>query len=624
MSRPLHSMIPALDELEAAETAQVTEDTPTRYMNWSLRSFWWHLLLMGMSLALLGLAFPEPGIRWCAFVALVPACWVAVRSVSPLRLLWTSYLLSVIWWLVRIDWLAEVTGGGYLALSLFLAAYFPLSIQLVRWISLRYRVPVSLSLPLAWVSLEWVRGTFPAGGFSWFTLGHSLAPSRPDHDLLWPIQIADVFGDYGVSFLLAMANGAIVDLLALLWSLVRRISFSGRLGLVLMLPVTAGLWGGNWLYGQYRLNETSPYKPRELRVAVVQTNVPQSNKSNPTVSSADADWARIVALSRKAAAEGFESMLIVWPETMVPAGLNADAILQYQKMISRSGMPGGDVYHKKLSLLSRELRAYLLIGAYAYFNWKTSPGPESHEQFLVPTERYNSAFVYGPDGQRFSRWYDKHHRVPFGEYIPWVEKWPWLKEQFVKYLTPVGADYTLYAGKDFTVFEFPAGGGMRPETAEPPDLPKDPTQREKIRVVTPICYEDTVASLCRKMVYTAQGDKRADVLINLTNDGWYAGTDQGPQHLQIAVFRCIENRVPMARSVNTGISAFIDSYGRIGPQVVDDDQRQEVEGFAVRTVITDDRLTIYGMYGNLPVIALAVFTAVVTAAGQGREVEITL
>ena len=83
------------------------------------------------------------------------------------------------------------------------------------------------------------------------------------------------------------------------------------------------------------------------------------------------------------------------------------------------------------------------------------------------------------------------------------------------------------------------------------------------RVVTPICFEDIDADLCAQMCRPDAGDprKRADVLVNVTNDGWFAANENA-QHFQAAVFRSIENRVPTARAVNTGISGFIDPVGR--------------------------------------------------------------
>jgi len=113
--------------------------------------------------------------------------------------------------------------------------------------------------------------------------------------------------------------------------------------------------------------------------------------------------------------------------------------------------------------------------------------------------------------------------------------------------------------------------------------------------------------------------KRCDVLINITNDGWFTGSSQGLQHFQIAVMRCIENRVPMARAVNTGVSGFIDSSGRVGPMVVVDGNIQQVDGFAVHTVMPDDRYTLFGTVGMIPVTLLTITTCVMVLIGVIRR-----
>jgi apolipoprotein N-acyltransferase len=117
--------------------------------------------------------------------------------------------------------------------------------------------------------------------------------------------------------------------------------------------------------------------------------------------------------------------------------------------------------------------------------------------------------------------------------------------------------------------------------------------------------------------------KRAGVLANMTNDGWFAGNDQAWQHVQIAVFRSIENRVPTVRAVNTGVSGLIDSVGRIGPVVTVDGRSEEVAGTAAGELVIDPRRTVFGHLGHAPVIGLAVWTACSVAlavfAPRGRR-----
>jgi apolipoprotein N-acyltransferase len=120
-------------------------------------------------------------------------------------------------------------------------------------------------------------------------------------------------------------------------------------------------------------------------------------------------------------------------------------------------------------------------------------------------------------------------------------------------------------------------------------------------LATPICFESAVASVCRRLIYQG-GQRKADVLVNLTNDGWFNTMAGGrEQHLQIGRFRCIENRVPMIRAANTGVSAAIDSSGRIvqyGPTSPAGVQPAMSEGVMVASIEIDDRLTMYRVLGD--------------------------
>jgi apolipoprotein N-acyltransferase len=160
-----------------------------------------------------------------------------------------------------------------------------------------------------------------------------------------------------------------------------------------------------------------------------------------------------------------------------------------------------------------------------------------------------------------------------GEYIPG----PWFVEALIAWMSPWESDYELSPGEGPVVFTLPGGW----------------------QVGAPICYEDAVAGICRKMVYgpdgSGSGGKRLDLLVNLTNDGWYPGKGMRRQHAQLASLRCIENRVPMARSVNTGISAVIDSVGRSSVRL----DAYEA-GVLVHAVQIDERSTLYGTLGGWP------------------------
>jgi apolipoprotein N-acyltransferase len=147
-------------------------------------------------------------------------------------------------------------------------------------------------------------------------------------------------------------------------------------------------------------------------------------------------------------------------------------------------------------------------------------------------------------------------------------------------------------------------------------------EKEKYRIATPICYEGAFARVCRDMVRQDRA-KSVDILANMSNDGWFTrdgqGTTEQAQHLSMYVFRAIENRVPVVRAVNTGISASIDSSGRIvaaiepvmsaGTLVLDGLKRNDVEyqqGHGP-VVLVDNRMSLYDLVGDLfaEVVAVA-------------------
>lgn len=571
-----------------------TQGSPVR----EIRGIVPHLLYLLVSAVLLALAFPRPGIWFLAHIALVPMFVLALRSTSVRRLLWTGFTVGWLWWLVMIRWMIPVTAGGWIALAGYMAIYMPLALVLVRLLDRKVRLPMTFALPLVWVSLEYVRCHGLEGGFAWFALGHSQGPVGP---FTWPIpisQIADLFGQHGVSFLVAMSNGLLVDL-------VTRPLFSRREKKIRPAPVTTvavaswiAAFLGAWIYGLASMEASHAYFKRatvRLTASVVQTNIPQDNKDHGTDQQRRNDWERLLELTKLAANESFPATdsqinsmrpsLIVWPETMVPLAVNPEAVV-YQN-------PAGSS-HAAISASARTLHVALLVGSSALLDWR--PYTVDGVEYVEPTRKYNSAFLYQADGIQDAKRYDKIHRVPFGEYIPWTDGRPALKKMFLKTLSPYGDfDYTIASGRSRTVFELPC------DAAE---------GKQRIRFTTPICFEDAMPHLCREMIYNDQGGKRADVLINLTNDGWFAGSDQPLQHLQIAAFRCIENRVCMARSVNTGISAFIDTSGHITGVVERDGRFENIDGFKSGELWADPRVTLFGRIGHTPIHVMMAVTAI--------------
>jgi apolipoprotein N-acyltransferase len=586
-----------------------------------IRSVPAHLILLGASAVLLVLAFPPYGFAWLAYLALWPAGLLAARAASARQLAWTSFVVFWAAWLFLLSWLIPVTGGGYAVLAALMAAYWSLALLITHALHKRYHAAMIVLLPMAWVASEFVRGRFLAGGFGWFALGHSQASYTTAQSAGRIIQTADLFGELGVSLIVAMTSGLLVDLMT--HPLVtpigqnkHRIHRTIRGALILWILVMSA----SWFYGQYRIDQWEQSTTPGPRIAVIQTNVPQNNKTHSTPTQDAENWRRMTELTHLAADASPTPDLIVWPETMVPKALNPKALDFYRQMGG-----GSEIYHQLIRETAQSVGTNLIVGSPSYEGFVQENYPDGSTGY-IPKPRYNSVFLYYADGEQSPLRYDKMHRVPFGEFIPWVSAIPPIKSLFLKWFTPYDQDYSLAQGTSLTVFDVPIQ--PHPDPQQPKDNATPSLSEAKARVsptslntnavrtVTPICYEDAVARVVRKLVYQPNGQKRADLLVNLTNSAWYPNYAQQPQQLQIATIRCIENRVPMARSVNGGISGFIDSLGRLGPLVEVGGQHQWVDGFATDQPRLDSRLTLYGTLGDTPIGSLAALTALLLLWGK--------
>ncbi|MDY7108992.1 MAG: apolipoprotein N-acyltransferase [Planctomycetota bacterium] len=522
-------------------------------------------------------AYPPVNAWPLALLSPAPLAWLAINARSTRRALLVVLIVQILMWLWMKRWLIEVTVVGYPLLALYMSLYALLFVWIIRRLS-RQRLmraqPLALIIALVWVGLECLRGELIFDGYPWFLLGHPL--------IEWPLlgQSADLLGAYFTSFLAAAVAGVAVDFLR--WH-ARRLAGRPMIVAVVVVALLQILSVG---YGVRRLRET-PSSGDELRILAIQTNLPQSNKIAWGLEDQRTDMAAWTDLTRRA----FEEVeappdLIAWPETMLPArGLEPDilqALLDWRQQ-SELG------FALDVIRLSDELDTPMLIGAPTYLGLDVNA-----EGYWTWETHYNSAYLV--EGMPPYQRYDKCFLTPFGEVMPYISAWPWLEEK----LLAVGAP------------------GMTFDLAANPDIEHLELKRadDVVVLATPICFEDTMARVCRRMVYE-RGVKRADVLVNLSNDGWFGSHESGRvQHAQIARFRCIENRVPMVRCVNTGVSVSIDAAGRLLGRIGEGrygEARQEHWLEAVATL--DGRATVYGRIGDLWAWVCLLLTAGLTGAG---------
>jgi apolipoprotein N-acyltransferase len=523
----------------------------------------------------MALAFPPVGWWWAVLVAVVPLGW-ATMNLGPGQKRRALLVGLGVWpfWLWVQSYLAEVAFPGYVGFSIYLAVFDAGFVLIGAWLHRRLaggaggggigRVAAPFALAAWWASLSFLKGEMILQGYPWFQLAHPLI------DVAWVSAWASWLGVYFASFLVALLG------FAALAASRRSTRAGGVAGLVVVAAALAG--------GAVEASRAVPVT-RTVRVGVVQTQVPQNNKNAWKVADKVKDFERFIALTRQAGGGESKPRLILWPETMFPGmALNASALdaEREARLAWTIDTPTGPLrlgttsFHDTLITVQAELGVPMIVGAIAVEGLTIDTASGGRVK-LKSEHRYNSAFLIYDGIVREAR-YDKMVLTPFGEVIPYLWRFPWL-QKWVVGLGAEGMEFDLAYGQRPTVL-------MVPEEGQPP-----------LRVVTPICYEATVAPLCRALAFGPEG-RRADFMASLSNDGWFGSMPGGrEQHLLFARWRCVELGLAMVRSVNTGVSAVIDARGRMiarGPAV-------DTDGVLVADVpVTSEEFrTLYSRVGEV-------------------------
>ncbi|MDD2337445.1 MAG: apolipoprotein N-acyltransferase [Geobacteraceae bacterium] len=476
-------------------------------------------LLAALTGVLLTFSFPKAEIACLAWFALVPLL-VACGQKTPLQAGKLGFVAGLITYGGILYWInIVVTTYGklplavslmvYLMLVAYLASFFFLLFYLARKAELR-GISVVVSVPFLWVGLEFLR-SFLLSGFPWASLGYS------QYRILPLIQVVDITGVYGISYLIVLANCVVYLAIKGMKSKESRV-YPFRSAAVFFVLLAAVL-----LYGTLRLRQEQVGVP--LKVALVQGNIDQGIKWDPSFM--EETLSIYEHLSQRAAAGGVD--LVVWPESAAPF------------FFQEPGPPTD-----RITTLAREIHAPLIFGSPA-FDEKGSP-----------RRYFNSAFLVSSSGEVLGR-SDKMHLVPFGEYVPLAKLLPFV--------------HKLVVG----VGDFSPGDSLAAL-----DIGKG-----KVGIL--VCFEGIFPELSRR--YVRDG---AQLLVNITNDGWYGRSSAPYQHLSMAVFRAVENSVPLVRAANTGISAIIDKKGNISHTTP-----LFKEAFVTGEVILGKRGTIYTRIGDV-------------------------
>jgi apolipoprotein N-acyltransferase len=512
------------------------------------------------------------GMGYLAWAAWIPWLMLIRANDRPRRIYIAAMFGGLVAYLPLIQWMRVAHVAMY-ASWVFLAFYcsfcLVLTLYAIRRLD-RAGWPRWLSAPICFTAFEYFRAHFPTGfswlelfharhsiGFGWYFVGYT------QHDAKYLLQIAAITGVYGLTFAVILVNSAILEVLdwkrplAHYWrASEQRPSLKGGLAAAIMVALLIG-------YGVWELNhEEYPLGPE---VALIQGNLDQDIKltrGEEMVRHFD----RLCDEAVSPPAGIPKPNLVIWPETAF-----AMSWFDIEEGVSLSSLSKED--RKDFDTTRRILKRqsgfwpnYLLYG----LNCLELDHEGKHW-------KYNSALMVDPAGNKMAR-YDKIHLVPFGEYVPLRETFPFLKA-----FTPYDEDYSCKPGEHWTRFELPVGA-------------------EKYHFGCIICYEDSDPSLARR--YVAPGTEGVDFLVNISNDGWFKGTAEHEEHLAISRFRAVETRRSVVRAVNMGISAIIDPDGQIVAMPGETwATSKKVEGIVRGRVPLDNRTTFYARFGEwLPIL----------------------
>jgi apolipoprotein N-acyltransferase len=459
---------------------------------------------------LLAAAFPKIGVAGAAWVA--PALMLfAARGKNGADAFRAGYVSGLTFWLASLYWLLLMPAVGFpilgwLALTAYVALFFGAWVWFISSFKFQIstwsnRVRWTLTGAAAWVALELLRGWL-FSGFPWSYLGAS------QYKLVPLIQIAATTGVYGVSFLVVWLSLALYAAVEMIFrNPTKRHVWQAEIALPLVTVLLL------FVVGTLAVNRETP-AGKTVRVTLVQPSVPQTLIWSP--SEDEKRFAELLAVSQRAVTNGTD--LLVWPE---------------------SGVPMFDGVYTIVSRFAQSNHVAILFNG------------DDAEFRTDATNYFNSAFFIQPDGQ-CAGVYHKQKLVIFGEFVPLAR---WLP--FLKYLTPIEGGWT--AGDKPVVFQLD-GWGERPrellvnlEGGSPGVSPHQP-----IKISPLICFEDVFPGTARAAAAGAP-----DLLVNLSNDGWFGESAEQWQHLANAVFRAVENGLPLVRCSNNGVTGWIDAHGRV-------------------------------------------------------------
>jgi len=509
---------------------------------------WLRIMAAAVSGLLVAGLFPPFDVAALAWVAMMPLLW-ALGSVSGTRAGWKGFGLGFLAGsasnLVQFSWLSTVSSLAAVLLPLYLAIFW----GLFGWFVSKLKASDSplrsaFCQAAVWAGLEWLRGWLFTG-FSWNGLGVSF------HETPVMAQAADLLGVTGLSLMLVFVQGVgVFAMRARTWK---------RFDLGIAAAVVVS-W---FIYGKVRIGIEARADSVVLKALLVQINIPQDAGqvlwSDLEIHQAYEDET-LKALDALKSPDGTLSPKwpdwVIWPECALTG------------RILRTD--GGEwstwqINHDTISQVRAAGPFSLIYGVN-----ELEAEKKGDQLFMKSKGRaYNSIAVMSPEDALQT--YRKRHLVIFGETIPFVDSIPFLKKI-----------YEQQSGMEF-------GGSFTPgESLDPLPILAGKTI---IGAIPTICFEDSVARLTRKFVRPGP-----QVILNVTNDGWFKQSPAAAQHFANAKFRAIELRRPMLRCANTGVSAAVDSAGSAEGRILIDDKGGHFTRGSLLTEINVPRNPSFSLY----------------------------
>jgi apolipoprotein N-acyltransferase len=508
------------------------------------------LLLGALSGIMLGISYPPFPFPFLSFFAFIPFLYVLEKRETLLSINRFTYfslfffnLITLYWvgsWTKEADPFLMVSGA---ALIVFNPLFYLVATTLYYFSRKSFGRNISLFLfPFYWVTFEYLYSVTDLR-FPWLTLGNCL-PYFLDF-----IQAAEIVGVYGLSLIILFIN--IFFYLAYKNHKTKNTAAYGyALTALLIFSVV-------YIYGIIRISGLS-LTSSKVKVGLIQPNLDPWEKWQ--LGNLNKQLNSYIDLSQKAVAKGAD--IIIWPESALPVyllnGNYDDAVERIRRLVES----------KKVFLLTG------MPDATVYLNQKAAPADAKKTKSGFLYTSYNSILFFSPYDFNIEK-YGKVKLVPFGEHVPFVEELPFLGD-FIKWQVGISS---WNVGKEQVVFNL-----------------NEPNEAQ-LKVGGVICIESIYPEYVAGFV-----QKGANLISVVTNDSWY-GFSSGPfQHKEIAVLRAVENRKPVVRAANGGISCIINPLGRITYQT-----ELFTKDFLVGDVESNQELTFYTQYPFvIPVMVLLV------------------